>query len=70
MGDVEKFPQKQTDEMTSLMTLLECNGCHEQWFGLYETGVSINDLHCMYCGGQDLTSRQGEREVCFYDYRE
>lgn len=69
MGDVEKFPQKQTDDMTSLMGLLECGDCHDQWIGLYETGVRVDELHCPYCETHNVKSIQGEREVIFYDYR-
>lgn len=69
MVDVTNFPQKQTTEMTSLMSLLSCDDCHAQWVGLYESGVTISDLCCPRCEGTNLTNRQGEREVFFYDYR-
>ena len=67
---VEQFPQKQTNEMTNLMSLLSCDDCHAQWIGLYQTKTTIADLHCPCCDGQNLTNRQGEREVFFYDYRD
>jgi hypothetical protein len=68
MGDVTEFPQKQTNEMSSLMSLLSCDDCHMEWIGMYETGKTVSDLHCPYCEGENLTNRQGEREVFFYDY--
>ena len=69
MSNIEQFPQKQTNEMTSLMSLLRCDDCHVEWIGMYESGVTTDDLHCPYCDGHNLTNRQGEREVFFYDYR-
>ncbi len=68
MADVVQFPQTQTDEMTSLMSILSCNDCRKEWVGMYVTGHTVTDLHCPYCEGTDLTNRQGEREVFFYDY--
>lgn len=69
MGGVVQFPQKQVSEMTSLMSLLSCDDCHTQWIALYATGTIVDDLHCPYCESTNLTNRQGEREVFFYDYR-
>lgn len=68
MADVVQFPQTQTNEMTSLMSVLSCNDCHKEWVGMYVTGHTVADLHCPYCEGTDLTNRQGEREIFFYDY--
>lgn len=68
MGDLAKFPQKQVSDYTSLMTLLSCDDCHMRWIGMYDTGVTIDDLYCPYCDGQELTNRQGEREIYFYEY--
>ncbi len=67
--NVAPFPQKPTDDYTSLMALLHCDDCHQEWFGIYENGVDIGKLDCFFCGGDNLSSRQGERQVAFYDYR-
>lgn len=68
MPNVVQFPQKQVNDMTSLMSLLSCDDCHAQWIGIYTTGKTVSDLHCPYCGFHNLTNRQGEREVIFYKY--
>lgn len=68
MGDITQFPQKQVNEMSSLMSLLLCDDCDMQWIGMYTTGLAVSDLHCPYCQGTNLTNRQGEREIFFYEH--
>ena len=67
---VEQFPQKQVSDYTSLMSLLRCDDCHKEWIALYATGTKMCDLYCIWCNSFNITNRQGEREVVFYDYRE
>jgi len=68
MSEIIPFPQPQTDDMSSLMTLLSCLDCHSEWIGLYDSGRTTNDLWCPFCDGKNLVNRQGEREVFFYRY--
>ena len=69
MSDPIKFPQPQTTGMSILMTVLMCDDCHKQWIGLYDNGLSVqDDLWCPYCDSYNISSRQGEREVFFYDF--
>ena len=67
---IEPFPQKAVSDYTSLMSLLRCDDCNNVWVGLYTTGTTVAELHCPYCQSTNLTNRQGEREVIFYDYRD
>ena len=50
------------------MPLLSCDDCRSEWIGMYESGRTIEELDCPYCNSSNLTNRQGEREVFFYEY--